>query len=146
MYTLETQKNVNVASKMSHVDMSSLFRRDLRGGSEESQFTQLLRNMEGVSLVDMKDRWVWSLEGCREFSVASVRKVLDDRSLLVVSSKTRWIHAVPIKYNIHAWKVRLDSLPTGLKISKRGMDIESILCPICDKEVESSSIFSLLVA
>ncbi|GJT71754.1 RNA-directed DNA polymerase, eukaryota, reverse transcriptase zinc-binding domain protein [Tanacetum coccineum] len=139
MYALETQKNVTVASKMSHVDMSSSFRRAPRGGSEESQFTQLLRNMKGFSLVDMKDRWIWSLEGCGEFSVASVRKVLDDRSLPVVSSKTRWIHAVPIKVNIHAWKVRLDSLPTRLNISKRGMDIESILCPICDKEVESSS-------
>ncbi|GJY40436.1 RNA-directed DNA polymerase, eukaryota, reverse transcriptase zinc-binding domain protein [Tanacetum coccineum] len=116
MYALETHKNVTVASKMSHVDMSSLFRRAPRGGFEESQFTQLLKNMEGVSLVDIKDR-----------------------SLPVVSSKTRWIHAVPIKVNIHAWKVRLDSLPTRLNISKRGMDIELILCPICDKEVESTS-------
>ncbi|GJV63047.1 RNA-directed DNA polymerase, eukaryota, reverse transcriptase zinc-binding domain protein, partial [Tanacetum coccineum] len=36
MYALETQKNVIVASKMSHVDMSSSFRRAPRGGSEES--------------------------------------------------------------------------------------------------------------
>ncbi|GKB25703.1 RNA-directed DNA polymerase, eukaryota, reverse transcriptase zinc-binding domain protein, partial [Tanacetum coccineum] len=139
MHALETQKNVTVASKMSHVDMSSSFRRAPRGGSEESQFTQLFRNMEGFSLVGMKDRWIWSSEGCMEFAVASIRKVLDDRSLPVVSSKTRWIHVVPIKVNIHAWKVRLDSLPTRLNISKRDMDIESILCPICNKEVESSS-------
>ncbi|GJX87635.1 hypothetical protein Tco_0339649 [Tanacetum coccineum] len=84
-------------------------RRAPRGGSEEPQFTQLLKNMEGI----------WSLEGCGEFSVASVRKMLDDSSLPVVSSKTRWIHAVPIKVNIHAWKVRLDNLPTRLNISKR---------------------------
>nr|GEX64674.1 nucleotide-binding alpha-beta plait domain-containing protein [Tanacetum cinerariifolium] len=84
MYALETQKNVIVASKMSHVDMSSSFRRAPKGGSEESQFTQLLSNMEGFSLVDMKDRWIWSLEGCGEFFIAYVRKVLDDRSLLVV--------------------------------------------------------------
>nr|GEU75656.1 RNA-directed DNA polymerase, eukaryota, reverse transcriptase zinc-binding domain protein [Tanacetum cinerariifolium] len=139
IYALETQKNVTVASKMSHVDMPSLFCKAPRGGSKESQFIQLLRNMEGLSLVDIKDRWIWSLEGCGEFLVAYVRKVLDDRSLPVVSFKTRWIHVVPIKVNIHAWKVRLDSLPTRLNISKRGMDIESILSPICDKEVESSS-------
>nr|GEZ45333.1 hypothetical protein [Tanacetum cinerariifolium] len=98
-----------------------------RGGSEKSQFTQLLRNMEGFSLVDMKDRWIWSLEGCGKFLVASVRKVLDDRSLPVVSSKTRWIHAVPIKVNIHAWKVRLDSLPSRLNISKRGSKVGCIM-------------------
>ncbi|GJT92645.1 F-box domain containing protein [Tanacetum coccineum] len=87
---------------------------------------------------DMKDRWSWALSGCGDFSVASIRKSLDNRFLPVVASKTRWIHEVPIKVNILAWKVRMDSLPTRLNISKRGMDIESILCPICDKEVEST--------
>nr|GEU37786.1 RNA-directed DNA polymerase, eukaryota, reverse transcriptase zinc-binding domain protein [Tanacetum cinerariifolium] len=53
--------------------------------------------------------------------------------------ETRWIRAVPIKVNILAWKVKLDDLPTRLNISKRGMDIESILCPLCDKNVESTS-------
>lgn len=66
-------------------------------------------------------------------------KALDDRFLPMVSSKARWIRAVPIKVNIHARKVKMDSLPTRLNISKRGMDTDSILCPMCDKEVESSS-------
>ncbi|GJX62629.1 putative RNA-directed DNA polymerase, eukaryota, reverse transcriptase zinc-binding domain protein [Tanacetum coccineum] len=94
--------------------------------------------MEEVSLIDMKDRWSWSLDGDGEFSVASVRKMIDDRLLPVVSSKTRWINVVPIKVNILAWKIRLDCLPTRLNLSNRDIDIESILCPICDKEVESS--------
>ncbi|GKF36787.1 RNA-directed DNA polymerase, eukaryota [Tanacetum coccineum] len=95
--------------------------------------------MEGVSLVDMRDRCVWSLDGSGEFSVAFVRRVIDDSSLPVVSSKTKWVNVVPIKVNIHAWKVRLDGLPTRLNISKRGMNIESISCPLCDNAVESSS-------
>ncbi|GKB20116.1 RNA-directed DNA polymerase, eukaryota, partial [Tanacetum coccineum] len=127
-----------MASKMSHVYLSLSFRRAPRSGVEQDQYNQLLKNMEGVSLVDMKDRWIWSLAGNGEFSVASIRKEIDDRSLPLVSSKTRWIRAVPIKVNILAWKLKMDSLPTRFNISKRGMDIESILCPICNKEVESS--------
>nr|GEZ84868.1 RNA-directed DNA polymerase, eukaryota [Tanacetum cinerariifolium] len=50
-----------------------------------------------------------------------------------VSSKTCWIKAVSIKVNMHAWKVKLDALPTRLNISRRGIDIESILCPMCGK-------------
>ncbi|GJX92388.1 RNA-directed DNA polymerase, eukaryota, nucleotide-binding alpha-beta plait domain protein [Tanacetum coccineum] len=69
----------------------------------------LVKIMEGFTLFDSNDRWRWSLE------------------------------VVPIKVNIHAWKVKLDILPTRLNISKRGMDIESILCPLCEKNVESSS-------
>ncbi|GJR12536.1 RNA-directed DNA polymerase, eukaryota [Tanacetum coccineum] len=54
-------------------------------------------------------------------------------------NQTRWIKAVPIKINVLAWKVSLDCLPTRLNISRRGIDIPSILCPICDSVVESSS-------
>nr|GEV25673.1 RNA-directed DNA polymerase, eukaryota, reverse transcriptase zinc-binding domain protein [Tanacetum cinerariifolium] len=100
--------------------------------------TDLLTTIEGVSLVSMNDRWVWSLECSGNFSVASIRKLIDDRRLLDVSSKTRWIKAVPIKVNVHAWKVRLDSLPTRLNISRRGMDIASIFCHICGNAIESS--------
>ncbi|GKD10960.1 RNA-directed DNA polymerase, eukaryota, reverse transcriptase zinc-binding domain protein [Tanacetum coccineum] len=73
-----------------------------RGGLEEFQYLQLSKDMEDVSLIDMKDRWSWSLDGAGDFSVASVRKMIDNRNLPVVSSKTRWINEVPIKVNILA--------------------------------------------
>ncbi|GJV91699.1 ALP1-like protein [Tanacetum coccineum] len=38
----------------------------------------------------------------RDFSVASVRKAIDDKLLPDVDSKTRWIKYVPIKVNVHA--------------------------------------------
>ena len=105
---------------------------------EHSQLVDLMAKIEGVSFISMNDRWAWALEGSGDFSVASVRKLLDDRRLPDVSSPTRWIKAAPIKVNVHAWKVRLDCLPTRLNISRRGMDIASILCPICGIAVESS--------
>ncbi|GKE92258.1 RNA-directed DNA polymerase, eukaryota, reverse transcriptase zinc-binding domain protein, partial [Tanacetum coccineum] len=43
------------------------------------------------------------------------------------------------KINIIAWKVRLDKLPTRLNLSIRGLDIKSIICPLCGSYVESSS-------
>ncbi|GJY28720.1 RNA-directed DNA polymerase, eukaryota [Tanacetum coccineum] len=79
-----------------------------------------------------------SLEGSGDFSVASIRKLIDDKMLPKVSFKTRWSKDVPIKVNILAWKVRIDGLPTRFNISRRGMDIESILCPICEDAVEST--------
>nr|GEY29580.1 GDSL esterase/lipase At1g28580-like [Tanacetum cinerariifolium] len=36
---------------------------------------------------------------------------IDNKRLPGTSSKTRWIKKVPIKVNIHAWKVSLDGLP-----------------------------------
>ncbi|GJU31529.1 RNA-directed DNA polymerase, eukaryota [Tanacetum coccineum] len=146
LYALETNKNVSVASKLSQPNLATSFRRAPRGGLEDYQFSQLLLNMEGVSCTDVKDRWSWALTGCGDFSVASIRKSLDNHFLPVVASKTRWIHEVPIKVNILVWKVRMDGLPTRLNISKREMDIQSILCLIHDKEVESTSFLVIWLA
>ncbi|GJY19607.1 RNA-directed DNA polymerase, eukaryota [Tanacetum coccineum] len=87
----------------------------------------------------MQDRWIWPKEGSCEFFVAFARRLIDDRRLPNVSTKTRWIKVVPIKVNVHAWKVKLDRLPTRLNISRRGMDIDSILCPSYGVTVESVS-------
>nr|GEW50273.1 RNA-directed DNA polymerase, eukaryota [Tanacetum cinerariifolium] len=139
LYVLETQKKIDVASKLSHSGLDVLFHRPPRGGVEIQQFEHMKEKVEGCILADMMDRWFWALEGSGEFTITSVRKMIDDFMLSEVSSKTLWINAVPIKVNVHAWKVKLDGLPTRLNISCRGIDIESILCPMCGKEVESTS-------
>ncbi|GJU85920.1 RNA-directed DNA polymerase, eukaryota, reverse transcriptase zinc-binding domain protein [Tanacetum coccineum] len=137
LYALESCKRIDVAAKLGHSSMVYSFLRVPRSGAEQSQLEDLLTKIEGVSLMSMNDRWVWSLESSGDFFVATVRKLIDDSRLSEVSFKTRWIKAVPIKVNVHVWKVRLDCLPTRLNISRRGMDIASILCPICGNAVES---------
>nr|GEW19152.1 RNA-directed DNA polymerase, eukaryota, reverse transcriptase zinc-binding domain protein [Tanacetum cinerariifolium] len=130
---------IDVASKLSHSCLDVLFHRPPRGGVEIQQFEHMKEKVEGCILADMMDRWFWALEGLGEFTIMSVRKLIQDFMLTKVSSKTRWIKGVPIKVNVHAWKVKLDGLPTRLNISHRGIDIESILCPMCGKAVESTS-------
>nr|GEY93407.1 RNA-directed DNA polymerase, eukaryota [Tanacetum cinerariifolium] len=61
------------------------------------QFKHMKEKVEGCILVDMMERWFWALEGSSEFTIMSVRKMIDDFMLPKVSSKTRWIKAVPIK-------------------------------------------------
>ncbi|GJY69285.1 hypothetical protein Tco_0472267 [Tanacetum coccineum] len=96
-YALELSKNIDVASKMTHCNLGYYFRRDPRGGVEHAQFDLMLEKVEGTLLANMRDKWVWSLEGSGEFSVASVKKLIDDNMLLEVASKTRWIKAMHIK-------------------------------------------------
>nr|GFA11599.1 RNA-directed DNA polymerase, eukaryota, nucleotide-binding alpha-beta plait domain protein [Tanacetum cinerariifolium] len=57
--------------------------------------------------------------GSGDFSVSSVRKLIDNAILPKGISKTRWIKEVPIKINVHAWKVIHDCLPTRFNISRR---------------------------
>nr|GEW50432.1 hypothetical protein [Tanacetum cinerariifolium] len=99
------------------IDLVSLIHS--KGGVEQFQFELLKEKVEGCILADMMDRWFWASEGSGDFTIASVRKMIDDFMLPEVSSKTHWIKAVPIKVNVHAWKVKLDGLPTRLNISRR---------------------------
>nr|GEU38326.1 RNA-directed DNA polymerase, eukaryota [Tanacetum cinerariifolium] len=110
---------IDVALKLSHLGLDVSFRRPPRGGVEIQQFEHMKEKVEGCILADMMDRWFWALKGSGEFTIMSIRKLIDDFMLPKVSSKTRWIKAVPIKVNVHAWKVKLDGLPTRLNISRR---------------------------
>nr|GEZ48824.1 RNA-directed DNA polymerase, eukaryota, reverse transcriptase zinc-binding domain protein [Tanacetum cinerariifolium] len=143
LYALETQKKIDVASKFSHSGLDVSFPRPPRCGVELQQFERMKKKVEGCIVADMMDKWFWALEGSGEFTITSVRKMIDDFMLPEVSSKTRWIKAVPTKVNVYAWKVKLDGLPTRLNISRRGIDIEFILCPMSGSQefsVKSSRI------
>nr|GEW46955.1 RNA-directed DNA polymerase, eukaryota, reverse transcriptase zinc-binding domain protein [Tanacetum cinerariifolium] len=114
VFALESNKKISVSNKMHHIDI-------------------------GTTLSNSNDRWSWSLAGSGEFSVASVRKHIDDLRLGGSPQKTRWISTVPIKINILAWKVRYDFLPTHLNLSRRCIEIQSIYRSCCNKEVESTN-------
>ncbi|GKA44492.1 RNA-directed DNA polymerase, eukaryota, reverse transcriptase zinc-binding domain protein [Tanacetum coccineum] len=84
-----------------------------RGGIEQVQMEDLKSYLEGTILSSMLDRWRWSFSGDGEFSMSSVRSLIDDNSG--------------------------DYLPTRLNLSRRGIDLESILCASCNSAVESPS-------
>nr|GEW58242.1 RNA-directed DNA polymerase, eukaryota [Tanacetum cinerariifolium] len=103
-----------------------------------SVWRDMLESLDGVLLSPIEDRWKWVLNGSCVFTVASTQQYIDNKRLPGTSSKTRWIKEVPIKVNIHAWKVSLEGLPTRWNISRRGINISSILCPLCELVVETS--------
>nr|GEW37184.1 RNA-directed DNA polymerase, eukaryota, reverse transcriptase zinc-binding domain protein [Tanacetum cinerariifolium] len=130
IYALETEKEVTVNSKMSDTRLENSLRRSIRGSVEQVQFSELSDMLQSFSLMPYSDRWVWSLEGSAEFSVASIQNIIDDNRLLTVDTRTLWIKYVLIKVNVLAWKIKIEALSTRFNISRRGIDIDSILCPI----------------
>ncbi|GJS10251.1 RNA-directed DNA polymerase, eukaryota [Tanacetum coccineum] len=139
LYALECNKQVSVAVKLSEGSLTDSFRREPRGGIEEEQLLLLSNKLTTVTLANSNDRWIWLLDSSGEFLVKSVRSYIDDTLLPTVGFPTRWVKVVPIKINVFAWKVCLDKLPTRLNLSLRGIDIPSIICPICSSAGESCS-------
>ncbi|GKA60744.1 RNA-directed DNA polymerase, eukaryota [Tanacetum coccineum] len=147
-FALETCKSISVASKLNHPSLTHSFRRLPRGGVEEDQVSLLSQRINDVVLPDSNDRWTWNLEGSGLFSVKSARRVIDDTLLPSAGVPTRWIKIIPIKVNILAWRVCLDKIPTRFNLSIKGIDIPTILCPLCNAAAESTSyiFFSCLLA
>ncbi|GJX49572.1 RNA-directed DNA polymerase, eukaryota, reverse transcriptase zinc-binding domain protein [Tanacetum coccineum] len=139
LYFLELDKHVSVASKLRANSLISSFRRSPRSGIEEEQLLLLISNTSSVILPNISDRWSWLLDPSGDFSVKSTREFIDDSMLPKTDVPTRWVKSIPIKINIFAWRVSLDKLPTRLNLSLRGLDIPSIICPLCSIAVESTS-------
>ncbi|GJY09040.1 RNA-directed DNA polymerase, eukaryota, reverse transcriptase zinc-binding domain protein [Tanacetum coccineum] len=135
----EMCKSISVAEKLGHSSLVHSFRRMPRGGVEQEHYDLLCSKVVDLVLPNMSDRWSWSLEGSCEFSVKSSRILIDDKILPKAEVPTRSIKVVPIKVNVHAWRVCLDKLPTRVNLSLRGVDILSIFCPLCNAVVESTS-------
>ncbi|GKA73845.1 RNA-directed DNA polymerase, eukaryota [Tanacetum coccineum] len=51
---------------------------------------------------------------------------------------TRWNQIIPKKVNIFVWRASRDRLPSRWNLSRRGIEVNSLNCPICDTGTETS--------
>ncbi|GKE47384.1 RNA-directed DNA polymerase, eukaryota [Tanacetum coccineum] len=79
---------------------------------------------------------MWELNGEGIFNVKDARQFLDDFFLPKAPVATRWIKSIPIKVNIFAWKLHLDRLPTRVNLARRGVQVLSSSCPVCNTDQE----------
>ncbi|GKD73221.1 RNA-directed DNA polymerase, eukaryota, reverse transcriptase zinc-binding domain protein [Tanacetum coccineum] len=92
--------------------------------------------IQDITISDNKDRWKWSLAP-NGFSVASARKFIDEHFLPCGLSCTRWNKGVLIKVNVFMWRLNLDKLSSMVNMERKGIDIDSLLCPMCGDHVEN---------
>ncbi|GKA47697.1 RNA-directed DNA polymerase, eukaryota [Tanacetum coccineum] len=138
IYALETNKNCTVADKLQG-PFSLSFRRPVRGGAESHQLDQLQSLIGPIILSSLDDRWRWDLNGEGIFRVQDARNLLDEFFLPKDPVATRWVKSVPIKVNVFVWKLHLDRLPTRVNLARRGVQISSMMCPLCNNAGEDSS-------
>ncbi|GJS24023.1 RNA-directed DNA polymerase, eukaryota, reverse transcriptase zinc-binding domain protein [Tanacetum coccineum] len=111
--------------------------RNPKGGVEAFQFTTLKNTIECISLTDQRDSWQWVLGSSVGFSVASVRLLIDSRTLDTDNVATRWNRSIPIKVNMFLWRLKLNKLPSRVNLDRRGIEVDYILCPSCLEDIET---------
>ncbi|GKB29665.1 hypothetical protein Tco_0869066 [Tanacetum coccineum] len=90
IFMLDFDRDCLVANRIPLSNWHSVFRRNPRGGVESFQFEALQDALKDVVLSDRRDSWKWSLDNSVGFSVASVRRLIDSRILVVDQNATRW--------------------------------------------------------
>ncbi|GJT59727.1 RNA-directed DNA polymerase, eukaryota, reverse transcriptase zinc-binding domain protein [Tanacetum coccineum] len=136
VYALDVNKSCTISQRIRIKVWPSIFRRPPRGGAKSIQLDDLLDIICHVSLSDSVDGWKWELD-ISGFLVSSTRSYIDDHTLLGSFTSTRWLRCIPIKVNTFIWKLRLDKLPTLVNLDKIGIDVSSLLCPVCTAHVEN---------
>ncbi|GKB50694.1 RNA-directed DNA polymerase, eukaryota [Tanacetum coccineum] len=95
--------------------------------------------LKEVSLSEYRrDGWKWRLDPNEVFHVRSLSHWIEERraSRMLWVNKIGWINVIPRKVNVFVWRAVLGRLPVRVELDKRGIDIDSILCPCCENVVE----------
>nr|GEU34211.1 RNA-directed DNA polymerase, eukaryota, reverse transcriptase zinc-binding domain protein [Tanacetum cinerariifolium] len=79
-----------------------------------------------------------SLNSLNTFTVSSMRFAIDSSILVSTIDIVKWNKTLPIKINIHSWRLRKDRLPTRSNLDARGIDLDSLRCPVCNDGIEST--------
>ncbi|XP_071734404.1 uncharacterized protein [Rutidosis leptorrhynchoides] len=92
-----------------------------------------------ISFSDKDDSWVWKLCGSGIFSTKALTKLLmvscfPLNPLNLVTLRNKLVH---IKVGVFIWRARRNRIPVLFELDKRGIDLHSVLCPLCDKTIES---------
>ena len=85
---------------------------------------------------------MWKGDLIGGFSVKALRHLIEEKSSERRVEGDRgepmsWLKSIPKKINIFNRREKLGRLPSRLVLDKIGIDLDSILCPRCDREVES---------
>ncbi|GKC82383.1 RNA-directed DNA polymerase, eukaryota, partial [Tanacetum coccineum] len=111
--------------------------RNVSNGSNATQLAILQNTLSAFILNDSEDAWVWTVDS-PSFTVKSACCQIDRGFLPDDGPGTRWNNLLPKKINIFIWRTLRDRLPSKWNLSRKGIEVNSLNCPICDKGIDSS--------
>ncbi|GKD67306.1 RNA-directed DNA polymerase, eukaryota, reverse transcriptase zinc-binding domain protein [Tanacetum coccineum] len=81
------------------------------------------------------DLWECTVDDIKIFTIKGMRShIINTTSPLpTTSSLTRWNNLIPLKVNVLTWKTANQRLPTRSNLDFRGIDLHSVLCPLCEE-------------
>ncbi|GKE18076.1 RNA-directed DNA polymerase, eukaryota [Tanacetum coccineum] len=139
LFRLEKNQNCLVRDRIVDGLWAWDWHRPVNGGRALADFNNLLMDIGSLNVEVDRDCVVSSLSTDGSYSVSFIQKHIDNYMIANSLPSTRWCKIIHQKVNIFMWRLLLDRLPYRLNLSSHGLDIDSILCPVCFEHVESNS-------
>ncbi|XP_071688499.1 uncharacterized protein [Rutidosis leptorrhynchoides] len=104
---------------------------------------ELQQRAEMVADVKMdpssSDSWKWCGNSGGNFTTNGLTSLIDSKTLIAGANAKEYLknNVVPKKVEIFIWRARRERIPVRIELDKRGIDLHSVRCPICDDDVES---------
>ncbi|XP_071714124.1 uncharacterized protein [Rutidosis leptorrhynchoides] len=110
-------------------------------GRTASELQEVINILMGIDFdFNSQESWKWVLANDGVFSVKRLSSLLDERILKNNNSSTQKTlrnNLVPKKLEIFVWRALKKRLPVRTELDKRGIDLHSVRCPICDGDLET---------
>nr|GEW25818.1 hypothetical protein [Tanacetum cinerariifolium] len=107
--------------------------------AERLKLTDIQNLLTNLHLSMDQNSWEFTQDSTRIFLVNSMRKTISNASVDPTSQQMRWNKLLPSKVNILAWRIANKRLPTMANLDKRGIDLDSVLCSMCNNDIETES-------
>ncbi|XP_071712667.1 uncharacterized protein [Rutidosis leptorrhynchoides] len=113
--------------------------------SPNSETVLVSENLSITNVTDFKvgtsnlDSWKCNIQGNGMFSTTTIAQLVDDKLLSIPTAtfETERNKLLPQKIGLFIWRVRLNRIPDRFELDKRGIDIDSLRCPVCDNGNET---------
>ena len=87
---------------------------------------------------DRPDYLSWEVGVDGMFTVSSLRVWFDSLWFRGSNLATQWNRLVPRKVNVLGWRIGIDRIPTRFNLSRKGIMVESLMCPVCKRQGETA--------
>ncbi|XP_071700204.1 uncharacterized protein [Rutidosis leptorrhynchoides] len=139
LYNLEQSALVTVSDRVPEGGFAWNWRRTPTGRAAR-EFEDLILLLSSF-IFDRRqvDKWKWSIASDGIFRVKTLATELDMHSLPTCTAQNNTLrnNLVPKKIEIFVWRALKKRLPVRLELDKRGIDLHSVRCPLCDDDLES---------
>ncbi|XP_071738946.1 uncharacterized protein [Rutidosis leptorrhynchoides] len=117
-------------------------------GQTRGELTEINNLLQALTFdSSKKGSWRWTVCDNGVFSTKVLTELIFSKMFQTnapINCETLRNNFIPKKVKIFIWRAKRKRLPTLLELDKRGVDLHSVRCPLCDDELElvEHSLFS----